>query len=166
MKDKDLLQEILAETAVDEQEYWMNSCSTEESVPMSMLFLREAWSGVMKAKQTEWIPRLIESLQERIGREDLYALRFLPEKPDLLAALQQVQENNTDLQALSYIVRESQKGMLYWLMQLLDGGFCFDDGLESNWQLFEIDDNGKPLRPFMMLQDVASEFDPEKSDDA
>jgi len=64
----------------------------------------------------------------------------LPEKPDLLVAVKSVMDSNVDIVAVSHIIRESQKDVLYPILSLLDGGHCFADSLESNWAVFELDD--------------------------
>ena len=107
---------------------------------MAMLFLREAWEFVQSPGDSSWVEATIGELQSRVGRDDLYALRFLPERPDLLAAVKAVKESDVDIDAVTHIIREAQKKVLYGLISILDGGHCFSDGLESNWGLFELDE--------------------------
>lgn len=160
MDDKELLTKIFENTPVKNQDYFLDKCSESESVPMTMLFAREAWKGVLASNQNEWIDASINSLKGRIGRDDLYSKAFLPEKPDLLSALEHIKESSVDESAVSYVVREAQKDLLYWIFSILDGGHCFSDGLDSNWALFELDEDLTPKRQLMMFQGTSHEFDP------
>jgi len=160
MNDKELLQKILEGTSVEDKNYWLEQCNSQESVPMTMLLEREAWKGVIAPEQNEWIEETIDSLRSRIGRDDLYAKAFLPEKPNLLAALEHIKQSDVDLSAVSHVVRESQKALLYWMFSLLDGGHSFEDSLDSNWGVFEFDDELEPKRQLMMFRGTAHEFDP------
>ena len=166
MNDKQLLTEVLKDSVVEDKDYWLEHCSKSQSVPMTMLLEREAWKGVLKPDQVEWIDATIQSLEQRIGRDDLYALRFLPEKPTLLAALKSVKESGVDPLVVTHIVRECQKALLYRVFSLLDGGHRFEDGLDSNWGVFELDKDLNPRRPLMMFGDTAHEFDPLKDEQA
>ena len=98
MDDRALLAKVFADLPVANKEYWMDSCDDRQSVPMAMLFLREA-----------------------------------------------------------------QKDVLFGLVSILDGGHCFSDVLDSNWGLYELDDELEPKRPVMMLSDAARMFDPDES---
>lgn len=164
MNDKELLAKIFGDLAIEDKDYWMDNCDDRQSVPMAMLFLREAWEFVQSPGNSEWIDATIREMESRIGRDDLYALRFMPEKPDLLAAVKAVKESDVDIDAVTHIIREAQKDVLYGLISILDGGHCFSDGLDSNWGLYELDEELEPKRPVMMLKEVAHTFDPGEID--
>ena len=165
MNDRDLLRKVFESTPVDDEEYWLEQCSEQESVPMTMLFAREAWNLITDPGNTEWVDATIKEAESRVGREDLYAMRFLPEKPTLLAAVNTVKNSNVDIEAVTHIIREAQKDVLYGLLSRLDGGHCFADGLDSDWGLFELDEELEPKRPLMMLSEIAHMFDPDPSDE-
>ena len=164
MGDRELLAKILADITIEDKDYWMDHCDDQQSVPMAMLFLREAWNFIRKPGDSEWVDATIREMESRIGRDDLFALRFLPEKPDLVAAVKAVKESDVDINAVTHIIREAQKDVLYSLISILDGGHRFSDGLDSNWRLYELDEELEPKRPVMMLSDVAHMFDSAESD--
>ena len=164
MDDRELLAKVFADLDIADQDHWMNSCDDRQSVPMAMLFLREAWKFIRSPGDSAWVDATITEMESRVGRDDLYALRFLPEKPDLLAAVKAVKESDLNVDAVTHILREAQKDVLYGLVSILDGGHCFADGLDSNWGLYELDEELEPKRPVMMLGDAAHLFDPDQSD--
>ncbi|TDR16345.1 hypothetical protein [Marinicella litoralis] len=160
MKEQDLLKKVFEKTNATNQEYWLKQCDDKESaIALSMLFVRESLKLIQKPNQTEWLDATIKDLEFRIGRDDLYSTGFLPEKPNLLSAVKSVKESNVDRSALTHIIRESQKDVLYGMFSLLGGGHCFEDGLESAWELFEIDEDGKPKRGFVMMNEIVNEFE-------
>lgn len=164
MDDRQLMAKVLAELVIEDKDYWIDSCDDRQSVPMAMLFLREAWNFIRRPGDSKWVDATIAEMESRMGREDLYSLRFLPEKPDLLAAVKAVKDSDVDIAAVTHIIREAQKDVLYGLVSILDGGHCFSDGLDSNWGLYELDEELEPRRPLMMLSDAAHLFDPDQSD--
>ena len=60
-------------------------------------------------------------------KTDIYSLGFRPEKPNLLSAVKAVKSSNVDVAALTHIIRESQKEVLYGIFSLLGGGHCFEE---------------------------------------
>lgn len=52
MDDRELLAKVFAGPDMEDQEHWMNSCDDRQSVPMAMLFLREAWKFVRSSKRS------------------------------------------------------------------------------------------------------------------
>jgi hypothetical protein len=128
------------------------------------LFLREAWAPVLRKGDTSWVERSIAELESRVGRKDLYALRFLPERPDTLAALQHVKQSSVDLAAVSHLVRESQLSVLSRLISIIDGGHCFEDGLSSDWILCASEEDGDPGQSFGDMKDYLWDFDPDRAE--
>lgn len=126
------------------------------------LFLREAWRRVIRKGDTTWLDKDIAAAEANMGRTDLYATRFLPERPDTLAALRDARASNLDPKALSHILREAQICVLLELIDLLDGGISFDDGLEDRWVICARDGDQEPSAPFGDMKDVAWSFNPDR----
>ena len=164
MNEQELLKKVFKDTKVEDQNYWLEQCDKQSALALSMLFVRESLKLLQKPNQTEWLDATIKELERRIGKDDLYSIGFLPEKPDLLAAVKSVKDSNVDTAALTHIIRESQKDVLHGMFSLLGGGHCFEDSLESNWGLFELDDDGNPDKGFVMLNEIVCEFEPEIDD--
>ena len=162
---KETLLRILREARIDQADHWLGE-EERYGTPIleKALFMREAWRPIIREGTTEWIDQTITSLESRIGRKDLYALRFLPEQPDLLAALQHIKGSDVELSAITHIVRQSQLSLLSWIISILDGGHCFEDGLSSNWSLCANDEDGEPSKSFGDMKDYIWEFDPDRRD--
>lgn len=151
---------VLKGVEFESKDYWLSQDSEQQSIPLTFLFAREAWRGVIEPEQTEWLDQMKTDLESRKDRDDLYSLRFLPEKPDLLSALSTLKAQGVDEKALSFLIREMQKNTLYHLSSLLDGGHCFHDGLVSDWGVFEMNDSAVAKRQFLMLCEMLHELDP------
>ena len=161
---------VLNQAGIDDSESLLES-HREYGTPVlaKAIFMREAWRPILRNGDSSWIDNTIEEMKSRVGRTDLYAKRFLPEQPDLLAALQILKRSNADLEAVTHIVRQAQVSVLDWLVSILDGGHCFEDGLDSCWSLCANDESGDPTIAFGDLKYEIWEFDPEKerkADDA
>ena len=157
---------ILEAAGIDNVDYYISEADAySEPVPMAeiALFLREAWRPVLASDAEGWVTELVDELDSRGERDDLYALRFLPERPELLAALKDVAASGVPEQSLSTVVRAFQVGMLEHLVNLLDGGHCFEDGLVDNWSLASLDENLDPQYRFGDMKHMLWEFDPEKA---
>jgi hypothetical protein len=126
------------------------------------LFARECWAGVLDPNDTAWLDSAIAEFESRQGRKDLYALKCLPEKPELLAALKEVKGGAPSIAALTLLIREAQLSVLGNITRLLDGGSCFHDGLEDNWVLAARDDKGNPGKGFGSVAEMVWDFDPSR----
>lgn len=161
---KEHLLNILRDAKIDNVDHWLEQYELFKTPLLEKaLFMREVWRPIIREGTTDWIDSTIADLESRVGRTDLYALRFLPEQPDLLAALRHVKESDVDLKAITHIVRESQLSLLGWIISVIDGGHCFEDGLSSNWSLCANDSDGEPLEPFHDMKGYIWDFDPDQS---
>ena len=162
---KNHLLRILADAKIADSEQWLEE-EQKYGTPVleKALFMREVWAPILREGDTSWIDKSVADLEARIGRSDLYALRFLPQEPGLLAALHHVRSTEVEPAALTHIVRKAQLSVLGWIISILDGGHCFGDGLSSNWSLCSDDEDGNPSQPFANMQELVWLFDPDRKD--
>lgn len=162
-KKEKQLRQVLADVGIKNQEWWLSEADTYNA-PMAeiALFLREVWRSVVRKGDTSWITETIKNLKERETRNDLYALRFLPDNPELKEALQRVSRAGVDLSDLTTIVRELQLETLSHTIDLLDGGHCFRDGLEGNWSVCSLDGDLEPAQSFGEMKNLMWDFDPDR----
>jgi hypothetical protein len=162
------LREVLASAGVEGADWWVSQINAyNEPQPLleMAVFLREAWAPILRENDTDWIENSIAELEERVGREDLYALRFLPELPEFRESLKRVKASGIDLRDLTNVIRQFQIDTLANVVNILDGGCCFEDGEESNWHLYATDEDLEPNNGFSDMKDLMWEFDPDRKDE-
>jgi len=163
--DEAHLRRIFTEMGVEDPDYYVKEADEyDEPTPMlsKVVFMRECLKTLIKANDEKWIDEHIEAYQKRTGKKDLYSLRFEPEMPELLTALLNVQEKGVDPKNLGLIVREYQRHVLASVISLIDGGYAFEEGVDSDWGMFQIDDDLMPTYGFGDMKDMIWELDPDK----
>jgi hypothetical protein len=180
------LRQLLKESRIDSATI-DRFISDDECTPIfpKILFMKHVWDKVIRKNAGPWLRPTIDELENRVGRKDLYALRFLPERPELVEALKRIEDSNVDESDLTVIVREGQLAMLEHIISMIDGGMAFEKG-EDEWGLFEVkfldsevkaetmthemaekysqlyNDDMVPTRPFSDMKDYVWDFDPDK----
>ncbi len=162
---RERLRAVLASARVDDPDWWISEIDAYgEPQPMleMAVFLREAWSPILREDDASWIDNSIAELEGRVGREDLYALRFLPELPEFREALKRIRDSGIDLRDLTNVIRQFQIDTLANVISNLDGGCCYEDGEESNWTLIAIDEDLEPTSSFSDMKDLMWQFDSDR----
>jgi hypothetical protein len=105
---------------------------------LRFLFLRQAWSLVVREDDKDWA-------QSEIAR----AQRYLDEPyAGVGHALRRCAEKGVSAQDLTDIVRGKQAEFLFNLCYLLgDPSFTEKELSDLGWGLFEVDTNGNPIPP-------------------
>ncbi|WP_404784363.1 hypothetical protein [Altericista sp. CCNU0014] len=164
-EDEQILRKILDEARIPNPHEWVEDADNYDlAVLAKAIFLREAWKPILRKSDISWIDESIEDLENRTGRDDLYALRFMPEMPEFLGALKNIKASGVNPADITTVIREFQIGLLEWLMSILEGGHCFEDGLSDCWTLvgLEPDAPTSPPQTFGPLKELIGEFDPDK----
>jgi hypothetical protein len=164
-EEEKVLRRILDEAKVPNPDEWVADSDEYNLAALAKaIFLREAWRPILRKSDNSWIDEMVEDLEGRIGHRDLYSLRFSPEMPDLLKALKNIQASGICSADLTTVVREFQISLLDWLMSILEGGHCFEDGLSDCWTLVGLDPKASMDLPqtFGPLKELIGEFDPDK----
>ncbi|MGB8703125.1 MAG: hypothetical protein WCD18_27215 [Thermosynechococcaceae cyanobacterium] len=164
-EEEKILRGILDKARISNPDEWVQDADDYDLAVLSKaIFLREAWKPILRKSDTSWIDETIEDLESRIGRNDLYALRFLPKMPELLESLKRIKASGVDAADITTVVREFQINLLDWLMSILEGGHCFEDGLSDCWTLVGLDRDAliDPPQTFGPLKELIGEFDPDK----
>jgi len=116
------------------------------------LFLRQAWSLILREDDTDWIHGEIARAQRR------------PDEPyaSIGHALRRCVEKGASAQDLTDIVRGKQAELLHYFCYLLgDPSFPEKELSELQWGLFEIDVDGNPIPPgISMLHESVLSTDP------
>jgi hypothetical protein len=164
-EEEQILRQILGDARIPNPDEWVSDAARYDLAALAKaIFLREAWRPILRKSDTAWIDETIEDLENRMGREELYAKRFMPEMPDILNALRNIKASGVNPADLTTVVREFQISLLDWLMSLLEGGHCFEDGLSDCWTLVGVDPQASvgPPQTFGPLKELIGEFDPDK----
>lgn len=164
-EEEKILRRILDEAKIPNPDEWVeDSDDYDNAVLAKAIFLREAWRPILRKLDISWVDETIEDLESRIGRRDLYALRFMPEMPDFLGALKNMKASGVNSADITTVVREFQMSLLDWLMSILEGGHCFEDGLSDCWTLVGLDPDAliDPPQTFGPLKELIGEFDTDK----
>src|SRR5262249_44563334 len=102
------------------------------------LFLRQAWSLVLRDDDTDWIEGEIARAQQR--SDGPYA--------GIGHALRRCAEKGISAQDLTDIVRGKQAELLHYFCYLLgDPSFTEKELTDLQWGLFEVDTDGNPMPP-------------------
>ena len=134
-------------------ESWARSQLTE-GIPQlqRFLFLRQAWSGIVRETDSDWIQFEIARAQQR------------PDEPyaGIGHALRRCVETGVSAQDLTDIVRGKQAEFLFHLCYLLsDPSFTEKELSDFAWGLFEVDTDGNPIPPAIdSLHESVLETDP------
>jgi hypothetical protein len=120
-------------------ESWASS-QLGEGIPQlqRFLFLRQAWSGILRENDTDWVPFEIAQAQQH------------PDQPyaGVGHALRRCVEKGVSAQDLTDIVRGKQAEFLFRLCYLLDDpSFTEKELSDFAWGLFEVDMDGNPIPP-------------------
>jgi hypothetical protein len=164
-EEEQTLRRILNEARIPNPDEWVEDSERYDlAILAKAIFLREAWRPILRKSDNSWIDEIINELENRIGREDLYAKRFVPEMPDLLVALKSIKASGVNPADITTIVREFQLSLLDWLMSILEGGHCFEDSLSDCWTLVGVDPKAPvgPSQTFGPLKELIGGFDPDK----
>jgi hypothetical protein len=131
--------QLLLESKIDPTtfDYYIKDEDTNTPMFPMVVFMKHVWDKVIRKNAGSWIKPTIEDLEGRMGRKDLYALRFLPERPELLDTLKRIQQSNVDEGDLTMVVREAQLALLEHIISMIDGGMAFEEG-EDGWGLYEV----------------------------
>lgn len=140
---------------VDDAEGWARSQLSEGINQYARLvFLSGAWQSVIREGDTTWIDGLVSAAEKR------------PDDPGAGAglALKRLMAAGADRDDLGDLVRVMQWELLAALAyQLSDPHivtYPSDPVPRVGWALFEVDDNGRPLREIGMPQESVLETDP------
>jgi hypothetical protein len=118
------------------------------------IFLREAWSQIIADGDTSWIESQIVGAEKYPGGPG----------GGIGPALKRILAQGVSREDLAGVVRTKQWELLSGLAyQLADPGMVEypDDALpQVNWELFEVDPNGKPLHPISCLHESVLQTDP------
>jgi len=128
---------------------WARS-QIEEGFPQlaRYLFLRQAWENVVAEDDATWIEEQLETPPDGPGGAINGALRRVLEKD----------VSKTDLTA---IVRVMQWQFLFKLCYLLDGPSIVEpEAQDVRWQLFQVDDEGRPTAAINGLHESVLETEP------
>jgi hypothetical protein len=134
-------------------ELWARS-QVEEGINQlqRFLFLRQAWSLILREDNTDWVQGEIARAQRR------------PDGPyaGVGHALRRCVEKGVSIQDLTDIVRGKQAELLHYFCYLLgDPSFPEKELSDLQWGLFEIDMDGNPIAPGIgMLHESVLETDP------
>ena len=136
-------------------ESWARS-QLEEGIPQfaRLVFLRQAWNYIIAEADISWITPLIEGSER------------LPRAPGAGAgpALKRILAAGASPEDVAEVVRVMQWQVLAGLTyQLSDPGvveYPSEDLPRINWELFEVNEDGKPLHPIGMLHESVLDTDP------
>ena len=151
--DLDDLTALFRKLGAREPELWARS-QLNEGIPQlqRFLFLRQAWSLIVREDDMDWIHGEITRAQRR------------PDGPyaGVGHALQRCVEKGASAQDLTDIVRGKQAELLHYFCYLLgDPSFTEKELSDLQWGLFEIDMDGNPIPPGIgMLHESVLETDP------
>ena len=143
---------LFAKYGAKAPECWARS-QLDEGIPQlqRFLFLRQAWSQVVRNGDEQWIQSLIQNAERSPGEP-------------VAAAVQRCLEKGVSAQDLTDIVRGVQAEFLFGLCYLLDDPMFTEAELQNfSWGLFEVDEDGDPIGPrIFALHESVSETDPAK----
>ena len=122
-----------------EPESWARS-QLDEGIPQlhRFLFLRQAWSRIVRESDTDWIQFEVVRAQQH------------PDEPyaGVGHALRRCVDKGVSAQDLTDIVRGKQAEFLFHLCYLLDDpSFTEKELSDLGWGLFEVDMDGNPIPP-------------------
>jgi hypothetical protein len=132
---------------------WARS-QLEEGIPQlqRFLFLRQAWRGVVRESDTDWMQHYIQRAQRN------------PDRPyaGVGHALRRCLDRGASAQDINDIVRGMQAEFLFGLCYLLDDPMFTEKELSDfGWGLFQVDRNGRPGPPRIgSLHESVLETDP------
>ena len=144
--------ELLRKLGARRPEQWISP--TEEGRRKELLrflFLREAWSLLVKKDSSIWIENYLRYAEQFSSGTLSTAGRALKR----LRAAGAADEDLTD------VVRELQAHVLFGICFLLDGADLPEPEVaDINWTIFEVDKDGNPILEFSGLADCVGETDP------
>ncbi|WPD22961.1 MAG: hypothetical protein SD837_00060 [Candidatus Electrothrix scaldis] len=163
--DEEKLRKVLADCGIEDIDYYVNEADAYRTpTPMlsKVVFMRECFSAILRKDNKNWLDDHIEAHERYMGKTGLHSKMLDPDVPELLAALVRVKEQGVDPKDLLIIIREYQYDVLGSISSLIDGGIVFEEGIESDWGLFQIDEKLKPTYDFGNIQDMIWDFDPDR----
>jgi hypothetical protein len=138
-KDLGELTALFKKFGARDPELWARSQLSEGINQLQrFLFLRQAWSLVLREDDADWIQSEIAGAQRR------------PDGPyaGVGHALRRCLEKGASTQDLTDIVRGKQAELLHYFCYLLgDPSFTEKDLSDFGWGLFEVDTDGNPIPP-------------------
>src|SRR5215475_8202370 len=116
------------------------------------LFLRQAWSLIVRESDTDWVQIAIARAQR--SPDEPYA--------GVGHALRRCVDKGASAQDLTDIVRGKQAELLHYFCYLLgDPSFTEKELSDFGWRLFEVDMDGNPIPPPIdMLHESVLDTDP------
>jgi hypothetical protein len=166
-EDEKHLRRILAEAGVSDTDYtnanWWIQEEVKHGTPVlsKALFLREVWRAVIPHDSPDWDERLLSDLKQRKGDGDVYyTSRVTRQNPALLDVIKSFAASPRGREALTLLVRAAQINVLASVVQLLDGGYTFEEGLSARWTLCGTDSSGDPTQSVGSMGEVMWAFDP------
>lgn len=150
MERREIL-DALIRLGAPEPESWAAS-EVDEGIPQlaRFAFLRGAWLGVIDAKDSSWMDRVVA--QTPVGSEAPFA--------GTAHALRRLLEAGVDRGDLQQVVRGMQAELVFHLCYLLDDPAVVDGNDVVSWALFELDDHEQPARAIGGLHESVLETDP------
>lgn len=147
------LKALFAKYGAKSPESWARS-QLDEGIPQlqRFLFLRQAWSQVVRTGDEEWIQRWRQAAER--DHDGSHA--------PVAHALKTCLEKGVSAKELIDIVRGVQSEFLFQLCYLLEDPMFTEEELQNfSWGLFEIDKDGDPIGPrIFALHESVYETDP------
>jgi len=146
-----LLAALLRRLAPHDLESWARSKVAQRAPQLvRFLFLRQAFRGVIRAHDSNWI------------REQIMQAEADPDGPHAGVghALRSLRARGATAGELTALVRGMQTDLLFRLCYVLDHPLNVDPELETAWGLFQVDAHGRALEPIRGLHLSVFEADP------
>jgi hypothetical protein len=149
---------VFRDLGADDPESWALS-ELAEGIPQlaHFIFLKQAWSAIEDERETSWIDRYIEQ-----GKGERAAKTFWG---SLGGALERMRARGVADKDLATVVQAMQYLLLGSICGQLDD--CDSSPINARgdwprvrWALFQVDSNGKPLKPLGGLHEYADSMDP------
>ena len=144
---------LFAKYGAKDPESWARS-QLDEGIPQlqRFLFLRQAWSQVVRDGDEQWIERWRQNAERNPDGFHAPAAR----------AVRMCLEKGVSARELVDIVRDVQAEFLFQLCYLLEDPMFTEEELQNfAWGLFEVDKDGDPIGPrIFALHESVFETDP------
>ena len=148
----DELTSLFRRLGAREPESWAAS-EVEENIPQlaRFLFLRQAWQRIVSEEDENWPSTLAQI--EGVSSSAPYA--------GVSHALASLLEKGATQDELIDLVRGVQAQLLFDICYLLEDPMLEEPEVEDVWWgLFELDENGRPVRPIGGLHESVLDTDP------
>jgi hypothetical protein len=151
MKSEDMVQ-FFSKLGAKDPEQWARS-ELEEGIPQRarFLFLRQAWKLVVDEADDTWIEKAIAQSKSR------------PHRPGAAIgpALERLIADGVSREDITAVIRVKQWELLAGLCYLLeDPGDVEPEAQDIVWQLFQLDEENRPIAAISGLHESVLETDP------